>query len=197
MRVVIADDTSGVREKLKKLLGSDPGIELLPEAGDGQGAINMARKMKPEVVIMDANMPGTDGMWATRVILRELPETRVIGLAVLEDEAEEMLKAGACVCLFKNVLDEGIVDIVHKVVKEAREKDGEDEMAKSRPAVKLTRREKDVLAFVAQGKNNRQIAEALDISEKTVKNHLTSIFRKLGVRDRTQAALYALKNGLV
>lgn len=198
VRVVVADDNAAVRERLKKLLKSDPGIEFLTEVGDGQGAINMARKIKPDVILMDANMPGTDGIWASRVILREFPEIRIIGLAVLEDEASEMLKAGACFCLFKNVVEEQLLEAVHKAFEERDEdlEPADEEDFKDRD-MRLTRRERDVLAFIAEGKNNRQIAEALCISEKTVKNHLTSIFRKLGVQDRTQAALYALKKGIV
>lgn len=198
VRVVIADDNADVRQKIKKLLLSETGVELVTEVGDGQGAINMARKEKPDVILMDANMPGTNGIWATQVILRELPQIKIIGLAVLEDEAEEMERAGASVCIFKNMLEEYWADVLHKVMEPGEEEgkagNGQDEQVKD---IRLTRRERDILACIAEGKNNRQIAETLSISEKTVKNHLTSIFRKLGVQDRTQAALYALKKGIV
>lgn len=201
VRVVIADDNSGMREKLKEILLSDPAIEFLTDVGDGQGAINMARKRKPDVIIMDTNMPGTDGIWATRVITRELPQIKIIAWAVFEDEAGEALKAGACGLLFKNASKEDILNMIHKVAGQENEEDftayanTADEMADDRK-IRLTKREKDILKLIAAGQNNKQIAETLLISEKTVKNHLTSIFRKLGVRDRTQAALYALKNGI-
>lgn len=201
VRVVIADDSSGMRERLKEMLLSDPDVELVAEAGDGQGAINMARKKKPDVMIMDTNMPGTDGIWAIRVIARELPQVKIIAWSVFEDEADEALRAGACALLFKNASKEDVLHMIHKVATQGNMEiftscANAYEMADDRE-IRLTKREKDILKLIAEGQNNKQIAETLFISEKTVKNHLTSIFRKLDVRDRTQAALYTLKNGIV
>jgi len=207
IRVLIADDHLLVREGLRRILELDTNIEIITEVGDGQGAINIARKMKPDVIIMDINMPGTNGIVATRVITNELPDTRIIALTIYEDEkVVEMVKMGVAAYVLKDVAGSELIDTIHKVM------NGEvvihprvanrlvNELTRPEKKAddnKLTRREKDVLALLAKGYTNKQMAETIFISEKTVKNHLTSIFRKLGVKDRTQAAVYALKNNLV
>ncbi len=207
IRVIIADDHVLVREGLRKVLELDGKIQVVTEVGDGQGAINMARKEKPDVILMDVNMPGTDGIVATRVIKREYPSIKVIALTIYEDEqVVEMVRAGVSAYVLKDVAGAELIDTIHKVmigevvihprianrlVRELSRSDNKNE------AVKLTKREKDVLALLVRGNSNKDMADAMFISEKTVKNHLTSIFRKLGVKDRTQAALYALKNGIV
>ncbi len=206
-RVVIADDHILVREGLRKLLELDSNIKVIDEVGDGQGAINIARKEKPDIVIMDVNMPGTDGIMATEVIKRELPTVRVIALTVYEgQEVVDMIKAGASAYILKDVAGSELVDTIHRVmdgevviyprvanrlVRELRQKDNR------KNEIRLTKREKDVLSLLVKGNTNKEMAELLFISEKTVKNHLTSIFRKLGVKDRTHAAIYALKNRIV
>ncbi len=207
VRVIIADDHVLVREGLRKILELDGSIEVVTEVGDGQGAINMARKLKPDVVLMDINMPGTDGLKATQVIKKESSNIRVIALTIYEDDqVVEMVKAGVSAYVLKDVAGAELIDTIHKVmageivihprvanrlVKELHRQDKKNE------AVKLTRRERDILDLLAKGYSNKDMAEAMFISEKTVKNHLTSIFKKLGVKDRTKAALYAIKNGLV
>ncbi len=207
IRVLIADDHSLVREGLRKLLELDPEIEVITEVGDGQGAINIARRERPDVILMDVNMPGTDGIVATRVIKKELPLTHVIALTIYEDEEViEMVRAGVSAYVLKDVAGSELVDTIHKVmqgeivihprvanrfVKELARSDHKKE------DVRLTKREKDVLVLLVKGNSNKEMADAMFISEKTVKNHLTSIFRKLGVKDRTQAAVYALKNHIV
>ena len=197
-RVVIADDHILVREGLRKLLELDSNIKVIDEVGDGQGAINIARKEKPDIVIMDVNMPGTDGIMATEVIKRELPTVRVIALTVYEgQEVVDMIKAGASAYILKDVAGSELVDTIHRVM------DGEV-VIYPRVANRLVRelrqkdnRKNDVLSLLVKGNTNKEMAELLFISEKTVKNHLTSIFRKLGVKDRTHAAIYALKNRIV
>ena len=207
VRVIIADDHVLVREGLRKILELDGSIEVVTEVGDGQGAINMARKLKPDVVLMDINMPGTDGLKATQVIKKESSNIRVIALTIYEDDqVVEMVKAGVSAYVLKDVAGAELIDTIHRVmageivihprvanrlVKELHRQDKKNE------AVKLTRRERDILDLLAKGYSNKDMAEAMFISEKTVKNHLTSIFKKLGVKDRTKAALYAIKNGLV
>jgi len=207
IRILIADDHIMVREGLRKLLQTDDSIEIIAEVGDGQGAINVARKEKPDIILMDINMPGTDGLAATRIIKREMPATKVMAVTIYEDEeVVEMVKAGVSAYVLKDVAGSELIETIHKVmagemvihprvakrlVKELiRNENKQDE-------VKLTKREKDVLALLVQGSSNKNIADIMFISEKTVKNHLTSIFRKLRVKDRTQAAVYALKNHLV
>ena len=207
VRIVIADDHTMVREGLRKLLQIDTSIEIIGEVGDGQGAINVARKEKPDIILMDIKMPGTDGLLATVVIKRELPAIKIIAVTICEDdEVVEMVKAGVSAYILKDVAGGELVNTIHQVmsgevvihprvakrlVKEfIRSESKKDE-------IKLTRREKDVLTLLVHGSSNKNVADVMFISEKTVKNHLTSIFRKLGVRDRTQAAVYALKNNIV
>ncbi|HBQ85523.1 MAG TPA: DNA-binding response regulator [Syntrophomonas sp.] len=207
IRVLVADDHALVREGLIKLLELDPKIEIITEVGDGQGAINVARKEKPDVILMDVNMPGTNGIVATKVIKRELPDTKVIALTIYEDEeVVEMVKAGVSAYVLKDVAGSELIDTICRVM------EGEvvihprvasrlvrelTRPEKKTGEVRLTRREIDVLDLLVKGNTNKEMADAMFISEKTVKNHLTSIFRKLNVKDRTQAAIFALKNHIV
>jgi len=207
VRILIADDHTMVREGLRKLLQTDASIEIIDEVGDGQGAINVARKEKPDIILMDINMPGTSGLAATLIIKKELPTIKVIAITIYEDEeVVEMVKAGVSAYILKDVAGSELISTIHKVmagevvihprvaqrlIKELVRNDNKKD------EIKLTRREKDVLALLVQGSNNRKIANIMFISEKTVKNHLTSIFRKLSVKDRTQAAVYAIRNHMV
>lgn len=208
IRLLIADDHVLVREGLVKLLQRDESIIIVDEVGDGQGAINIARKTKPDVILMDINMPGTDGIEATRVIKKEMPETKIIALTIYEDdEVVQMVKAGVSAYLLKDVAGIELIDTIRRVMngevvihpRVARRliKEVAAERVTPNEEVRLTRRELDVIKLLVQGKSNKDMAEVMFISEKTVKNHLTSIFRKLNVRDRTQAVLYALKHQLV
>ncbi|MDD2373508.1 MAG: response regulator transcription factor [Syntrophomonadaceae bacterium] len=207
IRVLIADDHAMVREGLRKLLELSDNIEIVSEVGDGQGAINIARKDKPDVVLMDVNMPGTNGIIATRVIKREMPSIHVIALTIYEDEeVVDMVRAGVSAYVLKDVAGSELIDTINRVMQGevvihprvanrlVRELSRNE---KKKNDVRLTKRESDVLALLVKGHSNKEMAEAMFISEKTVKNHLTSIFRKLGVKDRTQAAVYALKNNIV
>ncbi|MDD3269243.1 MAG: response regulator transcription factor, partial [Syntrophomonadaceae bacterium] len=206
-RVVIADDHVLVREGLRKILDLDENIQVINEVGDGQGAINVARKEKPDIILMDLNMPGTDGIAATKVIKRELPDVRVIALTIYEgEEVVDMIKAGASAYILKDVAGSELIDTIHRVmngevviyprvanrlVRELMQNENK------KSDLRLTKREKDVLTLLVKGNSNKEMADVMFISEKTVKNHLTSIFRKLGVKDRTHAAVYALKNNIV
>lgn len=207
IRVLIADDHALVREGLRKLLELSDSIEILSEVGDGQGAINIARREKPDVILMDVNMPGTNGVIATRVIKREMPFIHVIALTIYEDEeVVDMVKAGVSAYVLKDVAGSELIDTINRVMQGevvihprvanrlVRELSRNE---KKKNDVRLTKRESDVLSLLVKGYSNKEMAEAMFISEKTVKNHLTSIFRKLGVKDRTQAAVYALKNNIV
>jgi DNA-binding NarL/FixJ family response regulator len=207
IRVLIADDHVLVREGLRKLLELDPGIEVITEVGDGQGAINIARKAKPDIVLMDVKMPGTDGITATRIIKKERPITKVIALTIYEDEeVVEMVRAGVSAYVLKDIAGSELTNTIHRVMQGemvihprvanrlVRELNRSDSRKNE---IRLTKREKNVLDLLVKGNSNKDMAESMFISEKTVKNHLTSIFRKLGVKDRTQAAVYALKNNIV
>lgn len=207
MKILIADDHSLFREGLRKLLESDNTFEIVSEVGDGQGVINMARKLKPDLILMDINMPGTNGLIATQVIKREFPNIKVIALTVFEgDQVLELVKAGVSAYMLKDVLGSDLIQTIHRVlagevvihprvtsylVQELTRTD------KKSDNLNLTRREMDVLEMLVKGNSNRDMAEAMFISEKTVKNHLTSIFRKLGVKDRTQAAVFAIRHKIV
>jgi DNA-binding NarL/FixJ family response regulator len=207
IKVVIADDHVLVREGLRKLLEQDDSIEVITEVGDGQGAINIARKHKIDVILMDVNMPGTNGLIATQVIKREIPSIKIIALTIYEgEEIVQMVKAGVSAYMLKDVDGSELINTIHKVMNgeivihprvanhlvNELTRTGQDS-----DECKLTKREKDVLALLIKGNSNKEMAESMFISEKTVKNHLTSIFRKLGVKDRTQAAVYALKHNIV
>jgi len=207
IRVLIADDHALVREGLRKLLELSDNIEILSEVGDGQGAINIARKEKPDVILMDVNMPGTNGISATRVIKREMPSIHVIALTIYEDEeVVDMVRAGVSAYVLKDVAGSELIDTINRVMQGevvihprvanrlVRELSRNENKKND---IRLTKRESDVLLLLVKGHSNKEMAEAMFISEKTVKNHLTSIFRKLGVKDRTQAAVYALKNNIV
>lgn len=207
IRILIADDHALVREGIRKLLELDPDIQILNEVGDGQGAINLARRDKPDIILMDVNMPGTDGVVATRVIKKEMPSVHIIALTIYEDEeVVEMVKAGVSAYVLKDVAGAELIDTIHRVmqgevvihprvanrlVRELARNDKKNE------DTRLTKREKDVLLLLVRGHSNKDMADVMFISEKTVKNHLTSIFKKLGVKDRTQAAVYALKHHII
>lgn len=207
IRVVIADDHALVREGLARLMELDNRIEVVAVAGNGQEAIDCCISQRPDIVLMDVNMPGVDGVQATKTIKRELPQTRVIAVTVYEDErVVEMIKAGVSAYVLKDVPADELLDTIFKVMegnvvihpRVANRVIKELNRVEGRKAdYQLTKRERVILEFLVRGLANKEMADAMNISEKTVKNHLTSIFRKLDVKDRTQAAVFAIKNGLV
>ncbi len=211
IKVLIADDHPLIREGLRHVLELDPRLKVVGEVGDGQGAINQARMLQPDVILMDLKMPGTNGIEASRVITRELPRIRIIFLTVAEDEDMlDVIHSGACGYLLKDVEPAELIKAIYNVM------DGKpvlhpvvtgrllgeysrltSPVSREEGIHALTEREKEVLMLIARGESNRNIARKLFISEKTVKNHITSIFRKLKVEDRTQAAIYAIKKRMV
>ena len=212
IRVIIVDDHPLVREGLRKVLTLDHEIEVIDEAGDGQGAINLARRLRPDVILMDINMPGTNGIEATRVIKREIPSAGIIALTIHEEEEYvlELVRAGVSGYVLKDIAPAKLVETIKTVAKGQSVIDpgitnklfGELSRLSKRRKEKeewetLTDREMDVLQLMSQGCSNKDIALSLTISEKTVKNHITNIFRKLQVEDRTQAVLFAIKHRLV
>lgn len=212
IRIVIVDNHPLVREGLRKVLALDDELLVLDEAGDGQGAINVARSLKPDIILMDINMPGTNGIEATKVIKREMPFVGIIALTIHEEEEYimELVKAGVSGYVLKDISPKRLIETIKTVAQGDSVIDpgitnkllGEITRMGRRRRVKeewenLTGREMDVLKLMAQGCNNKEIATNLDISEKTVKNHITNIFRKLQVEDRTQAVLFAIKHHLV
>jgi two-component system, NarL family, response regulator LiaR len=205
IRVLITDDHSVVRQGLRMFLSLDPDIQVVGEAQDGQVALAMARELKPDVVLMDLLMPVMDGLESTRAIRTELPEVEVIALtSVLEGASVTgAVRAGAIGYLLKDTDAEEL----HRAIRGAAE--GRVQLAPEAAArlirevrapenpEALTDREAEVLGLLARGQANKQIASELFVEEKTVKAHVSSILRKLGVHSRTQAALHAVRTGLV
>jgi NarL family two-component system response regulator LiaR len=207
VRVMIVDDHAVVREGLRNFLGMLPAVELVAEAASGTEAIALAPKAKPQVVLMDLMMPEMDGIEATRRLHELHPDVKVIVLTSFADDDRlfPALRAGAVAYLLKDVgpkeLAEAIAaaargevrlhpDVTKRLVSELAGG------APKRPEDELTEREREVLRCIARGRSNKEIGEDLFISEKTVKTHVGSILDKLGLADRTQAALYAVKHGL-
>ena len=210
IRVLLVDDHAVVREGLRNFLALQDGLEIVGEASDGNEAIEQAQRLEPDVILMDLVMPGLDGIGAMRQLRARSPASRVIVLtSFLEDERVlPAIQAGAAGYLLKNVepaelarairaahAGEAIIDptaaarLVHAIADDARPRVEEPE--------RLTRRERDVLELIARGRSNKRIALELGISEKTVKTHVGHLLAKLGVSDRTQAALMAVEEGLV
>ena len=201
--VLLADDHGMVRQGLKMYLALDPELEIVGEAANGAEAVEMAHKLHPDVVLMDILMPVMDGIAATAAIRRELPDTQVVALtSVLEDgSVSDAVRAGAIGYLLKDV-ECGELCRSIKAAAEGQVQLSPKAMARlvrevnvpGSPEV-LTERETDVLRLLA-GYSNKEIGRNLDITEKTVKNHVASILSKLGLASRTQAALFAVRTGL-
>jgi DNA-binding NarL/FixJ family response regulator len=203
IRVVIADDHGVVRQGLAQLLSTFPEVELAGQAGDGHEAVALCSRERPDVVLMDLEMPGVDGIEATRRIKAELPDVAVVVLTSFSDRERilEAIDAGAAGYLLKDVEPAEL----EKAIESAARGDAPLDPRAARtilgarraaaPAAELSDREREVLSLVAEGLPNKLIARRLGISEKTVKAHLTSVFKQIGVTDRTQAALWAERNG--
>lgn len=205
IRVLITDDHGVVRQGLRMFLSLDPDIEVVGEAENGEEALGMARELHPDVVLMDLLMPVMNGMEATKAIRSEMPDVEVIALtSVLEDvSVTGAMRAGAMGYLLKDTQAEEL----HRAIRGAAEgrvqlapeavvKLMSDMSAPENPE-DLTDREIEVLKLLARGKANKQIASDLFTDEKAVGTNVSSILRKLGVRSRTQAALHAVRTGLV
>jgi DNA-binding NarL/FixJ family response regulator len=211
--VVVADDQSAVREGLVLLLGTLPGIAVAGEAADGDAAVDLVATVRPQVALMDLNMPGCDGVTATRRITAEHPDTRVVVLTTYADDESIIgaLQAGALGYLTKDatraeigravvaaaagqaVLDPAVQQKL--LAAAARAPVAEGPTGASAGDDELTPREADVLRLIAAGQSNREIARTLFVSEATVKTHVNRIFAKTGSRDRSQALRYAYTHG--
>jgi DNA-binding NarL/FixJ family response regulator len=198
IRVLLADDHGLVRDGLGRLLASVPDIEVVASAADGREAIRLAKEHRPDVILMDLRMPGMDGSEATRRLLDEDPAMQVVILTSFSerDEILSALDAGAIGYLLKDAEPDELIRGVRAAAhgesplapKAARELLGSRGSA---PASQLTDREREVLRLVTRGLPNKLIARELGITEKTVKAHLTTVFQRIGVRDRVQAAMWA------
>jgi len=214
--VLIADDHAIVREGLRTILELESqGLRVIGEAASGREAVERTRELQPDIVLMDVRMSDMDGVAATRRILEENTQTRVIILTNYDDDEYlfEAIRAGAAGYLLKDVSPQDLAQaiatvhqghslvqpsVLGKLLEQFAALSREQPVAGRREAHEdLTPREMEVLQALAQGLNNREIADRLFISEKTVKTHITSIFSKLDVKDRSQAILYAIQKRLV
>ncbi|MEJ2556392.1 MAG: response regulator transcription factor [Anaerolineae bacterium] len=208
IRVLIADDHAVVRKGLQMFLAAEPRIELVGEAADGRDAIAKARKLTPDVVLMDLMMPQVDGVEATYEIKRHCPRTEVIILTSFSEEENVVaaLQAGAIGYLLKDAQEDVLVEAIkaayrgephfsqpalHQLMKRLGAPD------QASPVDGLTERELDVLRLVAHGLSNKEIARSLGLSKGTVKVHVSNVLNKLGASSRTQAAMMALQIGLI
>ena len=210
LRVMLVDDHDLFRTGLRNLL-EEQGVQIVAEASEGASALSLVRELAPEVVVMDLNMPGMNGIEATREIARLAPLTRVVVLTISDqdDDVMDAILAGACGYLLK---DSSIQDLMQgiraasvgeslisphiaaKVLQRLRAAGIETEAG---VGAELSDRENEVLRLIANGKDNADIAEALHISPKTVKNHISNILMKLQIDNRIQAAVYAVRSGIV
>ncbi|HEY8339097.1 MAG TPA: response regulator transcription factor [Egibacteraceae bacterium] len=205
IRILVVDDHPVVRQGLRGFLGSRPGLEVIGEAADGDEAVRKARHLHPDVVLMDLVMPGTDGVEATKQIVAQDEDVRVVVLTSFTDDERVVpaVRAGAAGYLHKDATP---AELERAVRAAARGEAPLSPRAAARvlqsmtaePAgPDLTPREREVLALLGEGLTNRLIARRLGVSEKTVKTHVGNVLAKLGVSDRTQAALWAVRHGLV
>lgn len=210
IRVIIVDDHALIREGIKKLLELEKEIEIVAVAQDGEDAIEKVSKYKPDVVLLDINMPKMNGIECLKIIKSKFSKTKVIMLTIHED-SEYLIKTiniGAEGYVLKDADVSSLIKAIQKVVSgdiyihptlssvlvkayKRKEDDDEDDLIAG-----LTRREYEVISLISKGYNNKEIGQELFISEKTVKNHVSNIFKKINVNDRTQAALFAIKNNI-
>jgi DNA-binding NarL/FixJ family response regulator len=214
IRVLLCDDQALVREGLRAILGTAPQLEVVGVAADGASAVELARKLQPDLVLMDLNMPGMTGIQATRLIREELPHVKVLALTTYDaDEwVFDAIRAGAAGYLLKDASREELITAIEgtvagrtyvdptvagKVLAQVAQTPGAPGARNPALAASLNTRERDILRLITRGMTNAEIAHTLFLSEGTVRNHLSAIFEKLGVTDRTQAAVIALRHGLV
>lgn len=218
IKVLIADDHMLIRAGLRKVLGLSKEIDVVGEAADGIECISEVPKLNPDVILMDINMPRLNGIEATRVLKNDYPNLKIIALTVENDDDKvfEVIKSGVNGYILKDTSPDELIGavigvnagetIIHptvtaKLLAEYNRMSVDENLTEvsgdKGDEESLTHRELEILKLIAQGVSNKEIAQTLFISEKTVKNHVSNIFRKIHVCDRTQAALYAIKSKIV
>lgn len=220
IKIALIDDHKLFREGVKRILSFEPSFDVVAEADDGNEAIDLAETYQPDVILMDINMPDVNGIEATTELVEQFPDIKVVILSIHDDESyvTHALKTGAQGYLLKEMDTESLMEairvvyeggsylhpkVTHNLVEEYRRlTGGSDSSAKDRieyrkPLHLLTKRECEVLQLLSEGQSNRTVSETLEISEKTVKNHVSNILQKMNVNDRTQAVVTAIRNGWV
>ena len=218
IRILIADDHALLRQGIKRVLNFEDDLEVVGEAGDGQDALARTLVVQPDILLLDLNMPGLKGLDVLKQLVVAKCKTKVLVLSIHDSDnyVLELLRNGAYGYLLKGVEPDVLLEAIHRVAEggfyilpELQKrifgniKPSEDMQEKAKAMwregrnERLTAREMDVVACIAKGFSNQDIAQALFVSEKTVKNHLTNIFRKLNVNDRTQALIYVLKHNIM
>lgn len=213
IRVFIIDDHTLFRSGIKLLLERQEGFEVIGEAGDGLDGVKRAKKLKPDVVLLDLHMPGTSGLDAIPLLLEEVPQTQIIMLTVSEDAEDllDALRAGARGYLLKNIETDFLLDSIRRAaagesvmspqmaakLADAMRKPQQYHSNTEPSLVELSPREREVIVCLARGGSNKEIARALDMAESTVKIHVQGILRKLNLSSRVQAAVYAVEHGLL
>lgn len=217
IRVLIADDHALLREGLRRVLELEEDIEVVGEAVDGLDVVRQCHELQPDIVLMDVSMPRGGGLEATRTIRQELPDTEVVILTVHDDQqyVADLINAGAKGYILKDVEPQRVAQVLRRVhagepflepnlmaklfqrLQETSEQPQAAAALETDAKARLTARELQVLELIVAGRTNKEIADTLIISEKTVKNHVTNLLKKLNLSDRTQAAVFALRHNLV
>jgi DNA-binding NarL/FixJ family response regulator len=201
IRVMLVDDHPAFRKGMAALITSEPGLEVVAQTGDGSEALELYRAKKPDVVLMDLRLPGMGGVEAILAIRKEFPEARVIVLTTFDTDEDiyRAMQSGAKSFLLKDTPEDELAATIRAV--HAGEKVLPEKMAKRladrQQRANLSEREMDVLQFLIKGRSNKEIASSLFVSEDTVKAHLKTLFAKLHVQDRTEAAISAIRQGIV
>jgi len=201
IRIMIADDHPVVREGFAAMIETEPDMAVVGQARSGEEALELFRRVRPDVTLMDLRMPGMGGVEAIRALRREFPNSRLIVLTTYDGDEDiyRAIEAGAQAYLLKDMLCDEILAAIRAVHAGQRRIPAAvgTRLAERMAGMNLSAREHQVLEFVAAGKSNKEIAAELQITEATVKGHMTNILGKLGVTDRTQAVITAIRRGLV
>ncbi len=206
MRILIADDHGIVRSGVKLLLDRQPDMEVVAEAEDGVDALEQAVRLKPDVAVLDVSMPRMTGLQATHEIKQQSPATQILILSMHDDERYlfEALRAGAAGYVLKRAADKDLVDAVRAasrgepfLTSTAQQALIRDFIDRGDQPAELSPREQEVVKLIAEAHTNREIAEILHLSEKTVESHRARVLQKLGMRDRVELVRYAIRRGLV
>jgi DNA-binding NarL/FixJ family response regulator len=201
IRILTADDHPLIRAGLMSFLATEPGVEVVAEAGNGEEALEKYRELRPDIVLMDLSMPVMDGLSATKAIVDEFPEARVIVLTTYggDEDIHRALDAGAMGYLVKDMVADEVLNVIRAVHAGRRgiPQPIAAKLAEHTPRIPLTPRETEVLSLVANGLSNGEVAARIGRTEGTVKVHLKNILQKLGANDRTEAVTTALRRGFI